>query len=135
MPWQAESSDASKDEPTALIIGMPVASMRPGTMRNPSPIPKNPDAQPGAMATIALIRHMRRSTGRTLVACGLRGRSMSVPTTSMATLNRKSSHIASIALPRLEPAKAPIAKRKDNGAAPPDIAFHRIADEVGKGID
>src|SRR3981189_698407 len=37
---------ASSEEPIAQIIGMPVENSRPGTIRKPPPIPKNPDSAP-----------------------------------------------------------------------------------------
>ena len=43
---------------------MPVASIRPGTIRKPPPIPKKPEAAPAASATAAVTRHILRSTGR-----------------------------------------------------------------------
>jgi hypothetical protein len=36
----------NSDEPMALRIGMPLASMRPGTIRKPPPTPKKPDTAP-----------------------------------------------------------------------------------------
>ena len=37
---------ATSDEPTALIIGMPVAKISPGTIRNPPPTPNKPVMRP-----------------------------------------------------------------------------------------
>src|SRR6266853_1706043 len=44
---------ASSEEPMAQIIGMPVENRRPGTIRNPPPIPKKPDNAPTPSAALA----------------------------------------------------------------------------------
>jgi hypothetical protein len=40
---KAKLPTETNDAPIALRIGMPVASIRPGTIRKPPPMPKKPD--------------------------------------------------------------------------------------------
>jgi hypothetical protein len=40
------AADASGDDPIALMIGIPAANMRAGTIRKPPPMPKKPESAP-----------------------------------------------------------------------------------------
>lgn len=116
--------------PIALIIGMPVASMRPGTIRKPPPMPKKPDAAPAASATAAVARHILRSTGRHSTVTAFRGFSIRAPTTIIRTPNRNIRLSPSLALPRLEPPRAPSAEKTvahRNPPLPPQISQPKTA--------
>ena len=81
----------TSEEPMALISGMAVAPISPGTIRKPPPMPKKPDSAPTA-------KPMPISSGNSFgmlsrVSCtsalppDLRGRSIVSPTTTISTPN------------------------------------------------
>ena len=81
----------NSDEPMALRIGMPVASMRPGTIRKPPPMPKKPDTAPTtspiAIRRIAIPPVMRTSG----LPAAARGRSIATPTAIIASANKNNN--------------------------------------------
>ncbi len=88
---------------------MPVASIRPGTTRNPPPIPKNPDSVPAPTPTPSSFGRLPRLSRTPASPSPPRLRSIRTPTTSISTANSASSRCPSISLPRVDPARAPAA--------------------------
>ena len=82
---------ATSEELTAFMIGMPVASISAGTMRNPPPMPKKPDTVPVASPRPAIAGMLDQSiftSGRPMRA---RVFSISAAITSMINANSASS--------------------------------------------
>jgi hypothetical protein len=82
---------ATSDEPTACSIIILVAPIRPGTIKNPPPIPKKPEAIP-VKNPVGIRRTASRSEIRTPTssASGFR-RSMEMPTPNIATVKARRS--------------------------------------------
>src|SRR5215469_672613 len=113
----------SSDEPIALRIGMPLPSMRPGTIRNPPPIPKKPEIAPTTSPTAmrrAAIHGVKRTFGLPTAA---RGRSIATLTAIMASANRNSNSWPSTNFPRVEPMAAPTMPAKAKVAAQDHLTF------------
>ena len=112
---------ATSEELTAFMIGIPVASIRAGTIRKPPPMPKNPDSVPVArprpmMAGMFDIEILTS-------ASPIRDRvfSISMAITSMISANSASSFWPSTILPRIEPPKAPTIPAAANTSAQDQI--------------
>ena len=88
----------TSDEPIALTIGMAVAPTRPGTIRNPPPMPKKPEAKPTSKPDAGEKRQKPRRAVAVRRTSGSppprRGLSIVSPTTIMSTPNSASSLLA-----------------------------------------
>ena len=86
---------------------MPLASMRPGTIIKPPPMPKKPDIAP-TTSPIAIRRTAIQAVMRTSgLPAAARGRSMATPTTIIASANRNNNCWPSTSFPIVEPKAAP----------------------------
>jgi hypothetical protein len=113
MAWLKEvatpkiATDTS-DDASALESVMPVANIRPGTMRNPPPIPKKPAAKPVTTPIGASLA----AKGQVIWMSGspsLRGRrNIETAIPAMAKAKQSSRRLPSTCLARLEPSSEPI---------------------------
>src|SRR5579862_4606299 len=112
-----KSVTAINEEPIALINGMPVPSMIPGTIRNPPPMPKKP-AMPPIRAPMAITRGaivgVRRTSALPPEAFG---RSIADPTATMISENKISKDEPPTCLPMVEPIAAPTMPERANTLA------------------
>ena len=125
-PWSAERRvTATSDEPIALRIGMPVASISPGTIRKPPPMPKKPDRGRSRNPSTSSFGRFSRFSWTPSSPALARRRSMQAPTTNMSTANIASNCWPSTTLLKVEPPKGAgdAGGREHHGAAP----FHRAA--------
>ena len=86
---------------------MPVASISPGTIRKPPPIPKKPESAPVASPSASSFGTFRRSSCTPSSPAAERPASIRPATTSINIANSTSNFWPSTILLRLEPANAP----------------------------
>ncbi|GJE70765.1 hypothetical protein CHKEEEPN_2306 [Methylorubrum podarium] len=111
----------------AMGSGMDVASIRPGTIRKPPPIPKKPENRPTANPmpssqgrSTGALRLVRRTSGS---PSPRRRRSIRPPTASITNPNRASRLCPSTALAAAEPARAPRTPASENAPAHRHFTF------------
>jgi hypothetical protein len=123
---------ATSEELTAFMIGIPVASISAGTIRNPPPMPKKPDSVPVARPSPAMAGMLDRfifTSGRPMRE---RVFSISAAITSISSANNASNFWPSIILPRIDPANAPTTpaaaniSAHDHTTVPPRAWFDRL---------
>ena len=86
---------------------MPVASIRPGTIRNPPPMPKNPDRQPVSRPMVTSFGRFSRSSWTPARPFTDRRLSMTPLMTIMTPANNARSLWPSTIVPTVEPISAP----------------------------
>ena len=90
---------ATSEELTAFMIGIPVASIKAGTIRKPPPMPKNPDSVPVARPR-PTIAGMGLATGTVSGFFGIGGGFLIVPALMLATgmpiMNAVSSSLVAV---------------------------------------
>ena len=114
---------------------MPVANIRPGTIRSPPPIPKKPDnvpapkPMPRSHGRLARLRRTSRSPAPA------RLRSINAATTSISIEKAISSFCSLIHLPTVEPRQRAgnARRREDECALPFHVSGTGVMQQVGKG--
>ncbi len=105
----------------ALISGMAVAPINPGTIRKPPPMPKKPESAPTAKPIPISNGNSRRMVSALSVTFGsppdLRGRSIVSPTTTISAPNSISRREPSTILPSCAPPAAPTMPDSANTSA------------------
>jgi hypothetical protein len=129
---------ATSEVPIALASGMPVASISPGTMRKPPPMPKKPDNAPHREADRQQQRQQLPRGGEVQahvgVPLGILPENITVPTTTIRTPNSARSCSPGILMASDDPATSACDARcgEGHGAGPFHLSAARMVRQVGE---